>query len=137
MDIQTKKPQKGLVNLNRQAVNKQVVEMVKARIAAREIPDRESLAYAIANSRHLLFNFLMDNNLPSINGILNIKLGENVDFLPNRSQIEGIIASYIRNGENEKIQTILDNFRFNKLAQNYTTDPGNLAEISKQLKIQM
>ena len=123
--------------MGKAVVNVDLVKAVKSQIAAGEIPTKQELAYAVANSRHLFFNYLMDNNINSLNGILKINLGENVQFKPDRKQVEGIISSYIRNAENEKIQAILDNFKFDPSVNNYTNDPEFKLLLSKNLQTQV
>jgi hypothetical protein len=90
----------------------------------------EELTTGIANSRHLLFNFLLDNNMASIVSTMKVDLRENIDFEPKRETVEAVLAGYIAKEEYGKLQRILDNFKFNKTANNYTTNK----EVLKLLK---
>lgn len=94
----------------------------------------EDLTTGIANSRHLLFNFLMDNNLKSIVSTMKVDLRENIEFEPKRETVEAILAGYISKGEYGKLQKILDSFEFNKQASNYTTDKEILKLLQNKFK---
>lgn len=102
----------------------QIVALVKQQIKSGIMPTPENLAIAIKADRYLLFNFLMDNNLPSVNEILKLNLGEPMAFYPQRKQVEGVIDAYIKKGEDKKLQMVINNFRYNPQARNYTTEPA-------------
>lgn len=121
--------QNPMLSQDKRNLNEQIV---KLKIANGLPANKEEHAAAILNSRHLLFNFLMDNNLQNIAVTLKSKLGEPLDFRPSREQIEAVIKMYIAKGEYRKLQTILDNFKKNENANNYTTDPEFLATLKNE-----
>lgn len=94
----------------------------------------EDLTTGIANSRHLLFNFLMDNNINNVVATMKTVLRENMDFEPTRAQVEAILAAYISKGEYGKLQMIIDGFKFDPQVKNYTTNKAVLALLNNKLR---
>lgn len=94
----------------------------------------DDLTTGVANSRHLLFNFLMDNNLPNLNVTLKNDIDEPVDLSPNRTQIETIIAGYILKNEMGKLNLLIQNFKFNAQAKNYTMNKEVLTKLLQKIQ---
>lgn len=94
----------------------------------------EDLTTGIASSRHLLFNFLMDNNLNNIAATIRTKMREKMDLIPSRAQVEFILSGYISKNEYGKLQQILNDFKFNPDANNYTANPEILNKLLSKLK---
>lgn len=105
-------------------INHDLVKSVKLRIAHKTGDiSHDELAEAIASDKYLFFNFLLDNNPTNIANTLKNIIGENLDFKPSRNQLEAIISSYIEKDNFGKLQAIIDNFRPNPNAGNYTNYP--------------
>jgi hypothetical protein len=127
--ITTKGPEKTNTQLSQAIIA--TINQVKDKIRTQNGElTTEELTTGIANSRHLLFNFLLDNNMASIVSTMKVDLRENIDFEPKRETVEAVLAGYIAKEEYGKLQRILDNFKFNKTANNYTTNK----EVLKLLK---
>jgi hypothetical protein len=127
--ITTKGPEKTNTQLSQAIIA--TINQVKDKIRTQNGElTTEELTTGIANSRHLLFNFLLDNNMASVVSTMKVDLRENIDFEPKRETVEAVLAGYIAKEEYGKLQRILDNFKFNKTANNYTTNK----EVLKLLK---
>jgi hypothetical protein len=116
------------------AVNTTLVNSVKQKIAnnSGELTT-DDLAEGISSDKHLLFNFLLDNNPKNISDTLKNKLGENLDFKPSRTQLEAIIDGYIQKDQYGKLQTILNNFKYSPNANNYTNHPEMHQKLAQKL----
>lgn len=90
----------------------------------------DELAAGILNDKHLLFNYLMDNNLADINQTLRLTLGRRyLPFAADRKAIEHDINVAIVKNDTETLDTIIREFDRDKTNPNYTNDPRLLAKL--------
>lgn len=90
----------------------------------------DELALGILNDKHLLFNYLMDNNLAHVNQTLRLMLGKRyLPFAADRKAIEHEIDMAIAKDDRATMQAIIDDFVRDRSNPNYTNDPKLLAKL--------
>lgn len=107
------------------------VDVIKEKLRKGIKPNPDQMGYLIANDRHAFFNWMLDNNLIDVNKALRVQLGNDfLPFTPNRKKMEGVIDSYIRSGNTEALQTIINEFDYDPAKGNYTTDQNLINAIN-------
>ena len=82
------------------------------------------IAQAVTSHPDTFYEFLIDNNIASVNDILRHNCGfSKLPFKPNRAAIEATIKGLIDSKNTAKLRMISDNFVYNPMAPNYTTHP--------------
>lgn len=90
---------------------------------------------ALLKADHFAFaNFLIDNNIASVNNILRNLGYTDLPFTPDRNAVSAILDGIIKTGDTEKIKVITSAFQFNPNAGNYTSAPEVLAAIKDEFQ---
>lgn len=93
------------------------------------------IADQVISNVPMLFAWLVDNNAASVNNVLKNKLGiTSLPFKPDLTQIRAQVDMLIQKSDKKGLQTIIDNFKFNPDAGNYTIDPELVLAIQTRLK---
>ena len=92
------------------------------------------IAVAIANHEETLLQFLADNDPNQVYALLHrsdspMTVGENATFIPDKKRVEGELKSLFVKKDFATLNDIVDNFRINTSAKNYTANANVISSL--------